>query len=82
MNDLSSTVDLMCSDFYDDRFKAEYIQLDIRTKRLEDFIGRYKDGKLCFKPNCDLDVLEKQLDVMKAYKAILENRSKIENIVI
>lgn len=82
MNNLLSTIDLMKSESYIDRFKAEYYQLDIRLERLERFVRDFSEGRLTFKPSCDLETLEKQLDVMRAYKAILDKRVRIENIIL
>ena len=41
---------------------------------------KYKAGTLGFTPNCSYDLLHTQLVYMEAYKNILDERAKIENI--
>lgn len=77
---LSDTIVFMISDDYKERFRAEYDQLNIRMTKLEKFIEMFKDDELSFEPTCSIDLLEKQLDVMKTYKVILEERAKLENV--
>ena len=78
--ELQDTIELMNSDDFKDRFKAEYYQLKIRLEGLERMLKAYKEGTLDFKPNCSYDLLHEQLVYMKNYKRILEERAKIENI--
>ena len=78
--ELKDTVDLMLSPNYKDRFTAEYRQLCIRALKLEIFIDNYRNGRLSFKPTCSIELLEQQLDIMKSYIAVLEERARIENI--
>lgn len=54
MKDLSSTVKLMESNDYKDRFLAEYVQTKIRYEKLHKMIVKYEAGKLDFTPNCPL----------------------------
>ena len=49
---LKETVDLMNSSDYKERFKAEYLQLEIRTKKLKEFLEIYKNKELSFTPSC------------------------------
>ena len=65
---------------YKERFTAEYEQLSIRASKLETFIDNYRNGRLSFKPICNIELLEQQLDIMKAYIAVLEERAKIEGV--
>lgn len=74
------TVDMMCSDDYQERFKAEYIQLTMRHERLVTMLHKYEAGMLDFKPACPIDVLKKQADVMSEYQAVLEQRAVLEGI--
>lgn len=80
MKDLRETIDMMNSSDFKDRVKAEYHQLVIRCKKLEDMCKKYAAGELDFKPNCPLELLQKQLDHMQGYKEILEIRADIEGI--
>lgn len=52
MNNLEETVELMLSNDYKDRFKAEYWQLKIRTIKLNDMVNKFYSGDLDFKPSC------------------------------
>lgn len=75
--ELKDTVELMNSDDFRDRFKAEYIQLLIRTLKLQNMLVNYgKD----FKPNCSYGMLHEQLVYMKNYLGVLVQRAAIENI--
>lgn len=75
--ELKDTVELMNSDDFRDRFKAEYIQLLIRTLKLQNMLVDYgKD----FEPNCSYDMLHEQLVYMKNYLGVLVQRANIENI--
>ena len=78
--ELRDTIPGMLSPDYKDRFTAEYKQLSIRALKLEIFIDDYRNGRLSFKPTCSIELLEQQLDIMKAYIAVLEERAKIEGI--
>ena len=77
---LNETVNLMNSDDYQDRFKAEYKQLSIRLQGLERMIYMYEMGKLSFEPKCSLELLASQALSMRTYQAILEERARSENI--
>lgn len=77
---LIETVDLMNSKDYKDRFKAEYLQLEIRVRGLADMLEKYKAGTLPFEPVCSYDLLSKQLSSMIMYKTYLEERASIEKI--
>lgn len=78
--DLKDTVDLMLSGNYMERFLAEYHQLNNRIAGLQRMLIKYKQGTLDFVPNCSYDLLQTQLVYMKAYRTILEERAKLENI--
>lgn len=77
---LDKTVDMMLSDDYKDRFRAEYHQLVNRENKLQKMVKAYKEGKLDFKPKCSLDLLMWQLKTMQEYKYILKRRAEIEKI--
>lgn len=78
--ELKDTIPGMLSPDYKERFTAEYRQLSIRTLKLEIFVDDYRNGRLSFKPTCNIELLERQLDIMKAYIAVLEERAKIEGV--
>ena len=78
--ELRDTIPGMLSPYYKERFTAEYNQLSIRAQKLEIFIDNYRNGRLSFKPMCSIELLEQQLDIMKAYMAVLEERARIENV--
>ena len=78
--ELIETAELMKSADYRDRFKAEYYQADIRIKKLETFLDKYKNHKLDFAPDCSILLLQTQLNAMKTYRDILTRRAQIENI--
>lgn len=77
---LQDTVPEMLSEDWKERFKAEYHQLDIRTKRLQELYDQWEEGTLPFKPSCKKDVWRRQLIYMEGYRDILKERSYIEGI--
>lgn len=77
---LDKTVDMMLSDDYKERFRAEYHQLANRENKLQKLVKGYKDGTLDFKPKCSLDLLTWQLKTMQQYKYILKLRAEVEKI--
>ena len=78
---LKKTVDLMLSDDYKDRFKAEYHQIMNRANKLRKLIRDYKQGTLDFEPDCPIDILIWQLKTMDEYVYILKRRAEeYENI--
>ena len=79
---LDQTVELMRSESYKDRFIAEYAQIAIRTKRLSRVLKSIEDktAPACFKPTCDIDILDNQLKFMIMYKSILTYRAELEGI--
>ncbi len=77
---LNETLDLMCSDDYKDRFRAEYYQLENRCIGLEQMLIKYQDGTLPFTPNCSYDLLNGQLKAMEVYRSYLDERAVIEGV--
>lgn len=77
---LVDTIEMMSSPVYQERFKAEYMQLDIRIKALSNVIEKYNNGTLQFTPDCDIEILIEQLVHMRNYRNILKQRAIIENI--
>lgn len=77
---LNDTCELMVSNDYKDRFKAEYYQLDNRINGLKNMLIKYQDGTLKFAPNCSYDLLNSQLKIMELYREILEERAVKEEV--
>ncbi len=77
---LVDTIEMMSSPVYQERFKAEYMQLDIRIKALSNVIEKYNNGTLHFTPDCDIEMLMEQLVYMRNYRNILKQRAIIENV--
>ncbi|MGN9161218.1 crAss001_48 related protein [Clostridium sulfidigenes] len=78
--ELKETIEMMQSDDYKERFKAEYLQLKIRMNGLGNMLKKYKEGTLTFKPSCSYDLLNGQFKAMDTYASYLEERAEIENI--
>ena len=78
--ELKDTIEMMQSEDYKERFKAEYWQLKIRWEKLNDMLGKYKRGDLDFKPVCSYEDLYEQLIYMEHYLVSLEMRASIEGI--
>lgn len=78
--ELLDTVELMVSDDYKNRMKAEYLQTKIRYDKLHKMIVKYESNTLDFEPSCSLDLLKKQASAMGRYLYYLECRAEIEGI--
>lgn len=77
---LSETIELMQSEDYKDRFRAEYMQTKIRYNKLHDMLVKYKAGTLNFTPSCSYELLSEQAGHMGRYLNCLEVRAQIEKI--
>lgn len=80
MKELKDTVDLMLSDDYVDRFKAEYYQLETRFIKLATMIQNW--DKLNFTPDMSKIFYIKQLHIMAMYLYYLIFRSGVEKVDI
>ena len=78
--ELLDTVELMVSDDYKNRMKAEYLQTKIRYDKLHKMIVKYESNTLDFEPSCSLELLKKQASAMRKYLYYLERRAEIEGI--
>lgn len=78
--ELTETIELMQSEDFKERFKAEYWQTKIRHDKLAEMIKKYEAGTLDFKPKCGLSILMAQRDYMQGYLNLLEKRAEIEGI--
>lgn len=80
--ELHNIIGMMCSEDYQDRFKAEYLQLKMRYNKLHNMIVKYEAKKLDFKPKCDIELLKRQKAAMGQYLYYLEVRAEIEGVDI
>lgn len=81
---LNKTVDMMLSDDYTERFKAEYHQVVNRANKLRKMLKDWSDGTLAkdkdFEPTCPYYLLKWQLRTMEDYIYVLKIRAEIEGI--
>ena len=80
MKDLRDTIELMNSEDYKERFKAEYWQTKIRYDKLHKLIIKMEAGTCDFTPSCSLEVHKEQAKYMGMYLYILEVRAEYEGI--
>lgn len=78
--ELKDTIELMNSNDYKERFKAEYLQTKIRYEKLHKMVIKYEAGTLEFEPSCSLEILKEQKSYMGNYLRMLEIRAEIEKI--
>ena len=77
---LIDTADLMASEDWKDRVKAEYWQTQIRYERLHKMVIKVEAGTLPFQLNCPLELLKEQKRHMGEYLHCLEIRAEIEGV--
>ena len=80
--ELAQTAELMVSSDYKARFIAEYVQLENRYNGLTKMLEKWDAGKLDFEPTCPRSYYDIQLDAMRKYLGILQDRAELENIKI
>lgn len=80
MKELVDTIELMRSEDYKERFKAEYFQTKIRYQKLHTMLIKNEAGKLDFKPVTPIPILANQKRYMGEYLRCLEIRAEIEGI--
>lgn len=80
MIELKDTIELMQSENYKDRFKAEYYQAKIRYTRLHNMLVKNDAGTLNFTPTTPIRILAEQKRYMGEYIRCLEIRAEIEGI--
>ena len=78
--ELKDTVEMMQSDDYKERFKAEYYQTLERFNKLYNLLIKHEAGTLDFVPSCPIALLQEQKMYMDNYLHILEVRAEIEGI--
>lgn len=76
--ELKDTVEMMLSDDYKARFRAEYLQLNIRFLKLQDMVNNW--AHLGFHPTLSREFYLIQISIMKGYMRILEFRARAEGI--
>ena len=81
---LADTAEMMASEDYKVRFKAEWIQLKMRYEKLKDFCNRIEAAEITGKDmpphDCPLYVLREQQNAMGLYLHSLEVRAYIEGV--
>ena len=80
--ELKDTVEMMISEDYKERFKAEYCQTKIRYGKLKCMLEKWDEDILEFTPTCPRSTYDLQIAAMKDYIAILEARAIMEGIEI
>lgn len=78
--ELKDTVEMMNSEDFKERFKAEYYQTKIRYEKLHAMIVKYEAGTLNFEPKCPIELLKNQASHMGQYLYALEVRAQIEGV--
>lgn len=77
---LADTVELMESDDYEDRFKAEYYQTRIRMLKLFDMLDKWDAGTLGFVPTSAHYLYLMQVKGMGLQLRAMRRRAKAEGI--
>lgn len=77
---LRDTIEMMNSENYKERFKAEYWQNVIRYEKLKNMLERWDKNALDFKPTCPRSTYNMQIKSMTDYIAVLEARAVMEGI--
>lgn len=80
--ELKDTVEMMNSEDYKERFKAEYCQTKIRYGKLKYMLERWDEGTLNFVPTCPRSTYNMQIRAMSDYIAVLEARAVMEGITL
>jgi hypothetical protein len=78
--ELKDTIELMQSEDYKERFKAEYHQVNIRITKLCAMLDKWDKGELNFTPTCPRSIYDGQSKAMNEYLACLEARAAMEHI--
>ncbi len=78
--ELKDTIDLMQSDDYKERFKAEYYQVVIRYQKLKSMLDKWDSDQLEFTPTCPRSTYNMQITAMTDYIAVLEARAVMEGV--
>lgn len=82
VKDLKDTAEMMTSEDYKERFRAEYAQVVIRYKKLAAMLEKWDKGELSFQPICPRSTYNMQVAAMTDYIAVLEARAVMEGIIL
>lgn len=82
VKDLKDTAEMMTSEDYKERFKAEYAQVCIRYQKLAAMLEKWDKGELNFIPTCPRSTYNMQIAAMTDYIAVLEARAVMEGIIL
>lgn len=80
MMKLNETAEMMNSEDYKERFKAEYMQLVIRYRGLKSMLEKWDKSELSFSPTCPRSTYNMQITAMTDYIAVLEARAVMEDV--
>lgn len=78
--ELKDTIEMMQSEDFKERFKAEYWQTKIRYEKLHKMIIKAEARTLNFTPICPIDLFIEQKRHMGEYLHCLEVRAEMEGI--
>jgi len=79
-NKLRDTIEMMNSEDYKERFKAEYYQVVIRYQKLKSMLDKWDNDQLEFTPTCPRSTYNMQITAMTDYIAVLEARAVMEGV--
>lgn len=79
-NKLRDTIEMMNSQDYKERFKAEYYQVVIRYQKLKSMLNKWDNDQLEFTPTCPRSTYNMQIAAMTDYIAVLEARAVMEGV--
>lgn len=80
--ELADTAEMMMSEDYKERFRAEYGQVAIRRQKLKAMLEKWDKGELNFTPTCPRSTYDLQIKAMADYIAVLEARAVMEDILL
>lgn len=80
--ELADTAEMMMSEDYKERFRAEYGQVSIRHQKLKAMLEKWDKGDLNFTPTCPRSTYDLQIKAMADYIAVLEARAVMEDILL
>ena len=80
LDELRETIEMMNSNDYMERFKAEYYQVVIRYQKLKSMLDKWDNNQLEFTPTCPRSTYNMQITAMTDYIAILEARAVMEGV--
>lgn len=79
-NELRDTIEMMNSEDYKERFKAEYYQVVIRYQKLKSMLDKWDNDQPEFTPTCPRSTYNMQITAMVDYIAVLEARAVMEGV--